>query len=53
MNTEQDSTFGATATVTCETGYQRNKPKISCQANGMWEQATCQPVGKSSIEPFF
>ncbi|XP_060578601.1 sushi, von Willebrand factor type A, EGF and pentraxin domain-containing protein 1-like [Ruditapes philippinarum] len=48
MNSEQDSTFGATATVTCAPGYQRNKPKISCQANGMWEQATCQPVDCSN-----
>ncbi|XP_053375501.1 sushi, nidogen and EGF-like domain-containing protein 1 isoform X2 [Mercenaria mercenaria] len=44
INKEQDTTYGAMATVTCAPGYQRNKHTVSCQADGVWEEALCQPV---------
>ena len=49
LNRKQETTYGATATVTCLPGYERNKNKISCQADGLWEVAKCEPVGQYII----
>lgn len=40
-----DTTYKATATVTCNNGYEANQSSISCQASASWEVPTCSIKG--------
>ncbi|XP_053396463.1 sushi, von Willebrand factor type A, EGF and pentraxin domain-containing protein 1-like isoform X5 [Mercenaria mercenaria] len=42
LNKETQTTFVSSATVVCDIGYTATSPKISCQANGSWENASCE-----------
>ncbi|XP_053398283.1 neurogenic locus Notch protein-like [Mercenaria mercenaria] len=44
-----NSTFGATATVTCDTGYIANTTNITCLASGKWEVAKCSVVDCKNV----
>ncbi|XP_053398252.1 sushi, von Willebrand factor type A, EGF and pentraxin domain-containing protein 1-like [Mercenaria mercenaria] len=44
-----NSTFGATATVTCDTGYIANTTNITCLASGKWEEAKCYVVDCKNV----
>ena len=39
------TTFGSTANVTCNTGYDANKASIQCLSTGAWDVATCTIKG--------
>ncbi|XP_060573656.1 sushi, von Willebrand factor type A, EGF and pentraxin domain-containing protein 1-like [Ruditapes philippinarum] len=41
LDVPSTSTFGATASVDCTTGYEASKSTISCKENGKWNKATC------------
>ncbi|XP_053403087.1 uncharacterized protein LOC128558234 [Mercenaria mercenaria] len=45
-----NTSFGATANVTCDTGYVANTPNITCLKNGYWDDnVTCSVVACDSM----
>ena len=42
------TTFGSTAKVICNIGYETNKVEIKCQETGAWETAVCVKKGRVS-----
>ncbi|KAH3725443.1 hypothetical protein DPMN_051287, partial [Dreissena polymorpha] len=47
---EQDNTtYGAKAIVMCSIGYTTNFPRITCMANGQWEQASCDITDQTKV----
>jgi hypothetical protein len=39
------TTFGAVATVACETGYTASLSTVQCLSTGKWEAVTCNIIG--------
>ncbi|XP_053389048.1 CUB and sushi domain-containing protein 3-like [Mercenaria mercenaria] len=50
LNEVSNSTYGATATVTCDHGYTATKETITCAETGSWDTAECKPVDGSNGE---
>ena len=40
-----NSTYGASASVICDTGFETNTSVILCLASGEWDNSTCTPKG--------
>lgn len=40
-----NATYGATANVTCDTGYISNTTSITCLPSGQWQGANCTIAG--------
>ncbi|KAL4233048.1 Sushi [Mactra antiquata] len=51
LNESNTTTYldNATATVTCNTGYQAINESISCQVDGKWEVASCVIIGCGDV----
>jgi hypothetical protein len=47
LDVPSTSTFGATASVDCTTGYEASKSSISCKESGKWNKATCTIKGEN------
>jgi hypothetical protein len=45
LDNEKKTTFGSTATLTCDKGYKTESEKITCEASGDWLSASCDIVG--------
>ncbi|XP_060560466.1 sushi, von Willebrand factor type A, EGF and pentraxin domain-containing protein 1-like [Ruditapes philippinarum] len=41
---EENTTYGALAKITCETGYNSSVQTIQCRDTGVWETATCDLI---------
>lgn len=39
------TTYPSTATISCDLGFEASADSISCQANGTWEDASCEIKG--------
>jgi hypothetical protein len=39
------TTYQSTASVTCDTGFDRSVESISCQQDGKWEYVSCDIKG--------
>ncbi|XP_053400559.1 sushi, von Willebrand factor type A, EGF and pentraxin domain-containing protein 1-like [Mercenaria mercenaria] len=39
-----NATYGASANITCDTGYTANVSAVSCQSSGVWETAICKAI---------
>ena len=44
-----NTTFGATANVTCDSGFDASTNQVTCLSNGSWSWAACLPKGKICI----
>jgi hypothetical protein len=42
------TTFGSSAVVKCDAGYEGNKKDIDCLASGKWEKAKCNIKGNKT-----
>lgn len=42
----RNTTYGASARVICQTGYESSVSIILCQSTGVWQAAVCRPKGK-------
>jgi hypothetical protein len=40
-----NTTYGASASVSCNIGYIAMVQQVTCKATGLWENAQCVPVG--------
>jgi hypothetical protein len=47
-----NTTYGSSANVDCDEGFESNKQIISCQGNGLWEIASCIRKGKEKVLVF-
>jgi hypothetical protein len=45
LHDDENTSEGALANITCDDGYDSDKPTIECLNNGKWENATCHPKG--------
>ncbi|XP_060554931.1 sushi, von Willebrand factor type A, EGF and pentraxin domain-containing protein 1-like isoform X2 [Ruditapes philippinarum] len=43
LHDDENTSEGALANITCDDGYDSDKPTIECLNNGKWENATCHP----------
>jgi hypothetical protein len=41
----RNTTYGSSATVLCDTGYETNRTEIFCQTSGEWQTSICKPKG--------
>ncbi|XP_060554933.1 sushi, von Willebrand factor type A, EGF and pentraxin domain-containing protein 1-like isoform X2 [Ruditapes philippinarum] len=41
LDVSDSTTYGSTASVSCDTGFDRSRASISCLASGEWQNATC------------
>ncbi|XP_060553919.1 sushi, von Willebrand factor type A, EGF and pentraxin domain-containing protein 1-like isoform X3 [Ruditapes philippinarum] len=49
LDNEKKTTFGSTATLTCDKGYKTESEKITCEASGDWLSASCDIVDCGSV----
>jgi len=42
---EPNTTYGAVADVTCDTGYTPSEPDVRCLENATWSSAVCSANG--------
>ena len=40
-----NTSYGAMADVSCNTGYEPSTPQITCTTSGLWENASCHAIG--------
>jgi hypothetical protein len=50
---EENTTYGALAEITCETGYNFSVPTIQCRDTGIWDTATCDLIGNNIYNLLF
>jgi hypothetical protein len=48
LDVSDSTTYGSTASVSCDTGFDRSRASISCLASGEWQNATCTIRGKNT-----
>ncbi|XP_060578444.1 sushi, von Willebrand factor type A, EGF and pentraxin domain-containing protein 1-like [Ruditapes philippinarum] len=44
-----NTTYGSSATVLCDTGFETNQTKLFCQTSGEWQTSICKPKDCGSI----
>ncbi|XP_052810469.1 uncharacterized protein LOC128238517 isoform X2 [Mya arenaria] len=50
LNDPSNMTYGASANVTCESGFDANIDQVTCLSNGSWSEASCLPKDCGSVE---
>ncbi|XP_052808065.1 sushi, von Willebrand factor type A, EGF and pentraxin domain-containing protein 1-like, partial [Mya arenaria] len=50
LNDPSNTTYGAAANVTCESGFDASIDQVTCLSNGSWSKASCSPKDCGSVE---
>ncbi|XP_052810466.1 uncharacterized protein LOC128238516 isoform X1 [Mya arenaria] len=49
LNDPSNTTYGASANVSCHSGFDAGKDDLTCLSNGSWSEASCKPRDCGSV----